>query len=292
MEELKAKKKSVVVEYLILTIAIIFVAMDIHFFRIPNNFVPGGCSGIGILLGGLIKGISTTNVISILTLAFLLIGWIFLGKNLGIKTTYCTLLYTGVLELLNLIAPIDKPLLGDKTLELIISCSIACIGTAFVLKNGGSTGGTEIIAIIIRKYTKTDISSAMVFVDILIAGGSFFLLDPIVGVYSILYLLIKSFGVQFAVDSINSRKNLMIITTHPEEVEEYIMKEIVRGATEWEACGVFTDTKKKVVVTVVNKYQAAKIRAFAKKVDPQSFIIINDCHEIYGNGFLNITDNF
>lgn len=286
------KKKQIVREYILMFLGTAILSLDMHIIKIPNNFVPGGGSGIGVILGTLFEGINTSTIISILNLGFLILGWIFLGKKLGIKTIFCSLLYIGFLELWDFVIPVNGPMTSDRMLELIITVFVSSVGTALVLKNGGSTGGTEIVALIIKKFTKSDISVAMICTDIVIVFVAFFVIDVESGLYSLVCLFLKAFGTQVVVDAINNRKSITIITTHPVEIGDYITKKLVRGATEWNANGVFTDSNKKMIMTVVSKYQAAKISSYAKTVDPEAFIIINDCHQIYGKNFLDIHDEF
>lgn len=283
-------RKKIAGDYTLLTLGALLTALGVHFFKIPNNFSTGGFSGLGMLLGHLMQGLDTSTVISLLNIASLLFGFIFLGKSLGIKTIYCTLVYAGAIQLLDMVAPMNTPFTDDRMLELFFSFFLGSAGAAIVFKKGGSTGGTDIIALIIRKYFKSDISAALLCADLLIVLASFAVFDVKTGFYSLLGLLLKSFGVQMVIDAINKKKSLMIVTTHADEVSKYITENIHRGATEWKGSGVFTDDSRSVILTALSPYQAAKVSAYAKKADPNAFIIVNNTHEIYGKGFMNMSE--
>lgn len=290
LSEVIMNKKKVTLDYVILALGSILTALGVHFFKIPNNFSTGGFSGLGMLLGKLIQGIDTSTVISLLNIGSLIFGFLFLGKSLGIKTIYCTLIYAGVVQLLGIIAPMNTPFTDDRMLELFFSFFLGSAGAAIVFKKGGSTGGTDIVALIIRKYFKSDISAALLGADLLIVLASFAVFDIKTGFYSLLGLLLKSFGVQTVIDAMNKKKSLMIVTTHADEISKFITDNVHRGATEWRGNGVFTDDSRSVILTALSPYQAAKVSAYAKKVDPNAFIIVNNTHEIYGKGFMNMSE--
>ena len=289
-------KKAGVKTYAIMTLGAIIEAFAVHFFKIPNNFSAGGVSGLGILIGKLFQGtslevIDTSTVIWILNILFLVVGWIFLGKKLGVKTIYCTLVYAFVLELLGLVWKMDAPFTNDTFLELILSFVIESIGIAFVVRNGGSTGGTSIIALILHKYSKINFGISTMMTDFIIVGATFFIFDVRTGLYALVGLALKSFCSQLVMDALNRRKNLMIVTTHPEEISHFINENVHRGATKWQGRGTFTDDDRTVIISVMTNYQAAKVSAYSKKVDPHAFIIINNTHEIYGKGFMTLDDD-
>lgn len=283
-------KKKVIFDYVILALGSIITALGVHFFKIPNNFSTGGFSGLGMLLGELIQGLNTSTVISLLNIGSLAFGFIFLGKMLGLKTIYCTLIYAGVIQLLGAVAPMDIPFTDDRMLELLFSFFLGSAGSAIVFKKGGSTGGTDIIALIIRKYFKSDISAALLCADMLIVLASFAVFDIKTGFYSLLGLLLKSFGVQIVIDAMNKKKSLIIVTTNADEIAKFITEVVHRGATEWKGHGVFTEDSRSVILTALSPYQAAKVSNYAKKVDPNAFIIVNNTHEIYGKGFMNMSE--
>lgn len=293
-DEQKSKNiRDTVVNFAILTLGSIIVACAIYFFKLPNNFLTGGFSGLGMILGVYIKGISTSTIIWIINIVFLIIGWIVLGKSIGIRTIYCTLVYSCFLELLDLCRIEEKitlPFTSDIILELLFACLIEALGLAIVIKNGGSTGGTVIVALIVKKFGKVDIGSAMVYADIAIVGATFFIFDAKTGMYSLVGLGIKSIGVKLFTNAMNNRKSMTIVTTHPDEITTFITENVHRTATRWTGTGAYTNDGRTVILAVVSSKQAVKVSAYARKIDPDSFVVVNTTHEIYGNGFMKISD--
>lgn len=280
------RAKSVTLDFLMLTAGAILTAAGVYFFKIPNGFSTGGFSGLSILLGKIFPVVNTSVFVTVLNLLSLIIGFAFLGFGMGWRTIYCTLLYTGFVNLFEWIYPMSAPLTDEIVLELVFASLLGAIGAALTFKCGGSTGGTDIIALVFRKYTSADISSSIMIADGLIVAASFFVFDIRTGLCSVIGMLIKSSLVQMVVDSLNRRKSLMLITSAPKEIISYITDTLHRSATVWEAHGAFTDETRSVIFTAMTTYQASKLRAYARTVDEHAFVTINKTSEIYGKGFL------
>ncbi len=278
---------AVVSEFLMLTAGSVITAAGVYFFKMPNHFSMGGFSGLSILLGELLS-VNTSLLVTILNLLSLAVGFLFLGWGVGGKTVYCTLLYTAMVNVFEWLCPIEAGtnLTGEIVLELIAASLLGAVGAGLLFKCGGSTGGTDILALVVRKFTSADISICMMAADGLIVGASFFVFDVKTGICSVIGMLIKTSLVQTVVDSLNRRKSLMIITTAPHEITHYITETLHRSATIWEAQGAFTDSSRAVIFSAMTTYQAAKLRDFAKTVDEHAFVTINKTSEIYGKGFL------
>ncbi len=285
----KQQGKALAGDFLLLTAGAVITAVSVYFFKMPNGFSTGGFSGLSIILGELVETIDTSTFVTVTNLLSLVLGFIFLGFGMGWKTIYCTLVYTGMVNVFGLMAPkitYGQNITGELVLELFLASLLGAIGAALNFKSGGSTGGTDIIALIVRKYTSADISACMMVADGLIVAASFFVFSPSVGLCSAVGMLIKSYLVQTVADGLNRKKSLMIITSAPKEIINYITNTLHRSATLWDAHGAFTDASKVVIFTAMTPYQAAKIKDFAKTVDEQAFVTISQTSEIYGKGFL------
>ena len=284
-------KSKLIKDIIMMTAGTLISAFGVHFFKIPNNFSTGGMSGISIILGNLIEGISPATFILILNIIFMILGFAFVGKDFGWKTIYCSVLFSGAVQLLDIIVPMTKPFTDQRMLELAFAGIIPAVGTAMTFKYGGSTGGTDIIAMILRKHIKSDISISMMIADAIIAASTIFFINVETGLYSILGMLLKSFMVQAAIGVINRRKTLLIITSKPDEVQEYITKTLHRGATVWNASGAFTHENQTVLFVAMTPYQAAEVRDYTKKIDDRAFVTVLDSNEVYGKGFMSFSDN-
>ena len=285
--------KKVVFEYLMITLGAFLVAAGDYIFKFPNNFSSGGIAGLSVIIHYVFPTISSSTYTLIFNIILLIIGFIFLGKQFGVRTIYCTLCFSIFLEIFELVFPLTGlilPLTGDKLLELMFSVIIPSIGIALAFKYGGSTGGTDIPAMIVRKKTNADISISLFIVDAVITAITFFVIDIQTGLYSMFGLVIKSFVVQTATNLLGKKKGLLIITEKPDLVSQYITDKIHRSATIWSAQGSYTHEQRTVLFAVMTSYQAAQVKAYAHSIDDKAFVTMLSSSEIYGKGFKSFND--
>lgn len=274
-------------EYVVMTAAIILIGFAFHLFNFPNNFALGGVSGLSVLLSQLLP-LSPADFVMIANLVLLVVGFIFIGRGFGIRTVYCTVLLSLVLEALERFLPISASLTENPLLDLFFAVFLAAIGQAVIFNFGGSTGGTDIVGMIIRKYIKIDIGKAILAADILVVGATFFIFDIKTGLYSLLGTLLAMLIIDTSIESLNLSKYFLIVTDKPEDIEKFIVEKLERGATRWEASGSFTKDKKTMILVVMNRREARKLRDSIKKIDPNAFILVSDTSDIIGNGFKSI----
>ena len=272
--------------WLILNIGVLMLAVGIYFFQAPNGFAPGGISGVSIILARLLgQAIPQSVLLTAMNVLILIIGVIILGKECGFLTFYCAILYSVESMLLEYFIPLSGPLTDQPLLELIYSVSLTGIGGAIVFKCNASSGGTDIVALILRKYTNLNTGTALLLADLAVAISSIFIYDIKTGLFSMLGLFAKVFLIDDILDSLSMCKAFTIITTKSEEIREYIMTEMKHGATMHKAEGAYSREEKQVIITVCRHTEALKLRRKVKQIDPESFIIITKTSEIMGKGF-------
>lgn len=274
-------------EYLIMTVGVILLTVGVFYFKIPNGFSTGGVSGVATVLGS-VTPISPATYIFALNVILLLLGFLVLGKETGIRTAYCSLLFSGLTEVLDMIAPIDQPFTDQPLLELIYAMLLTSIGSAMIFNCSASSGGTDIIALILKKFTSLDVGKALLAVDFLIASSSFIVFGVKIGLFSLLGLFAKAFIVDTVIDSLNSCKYFVVITGKPDEINEYILKTLHHGATVVEAEGAYTHENKVMIHTVCKRVEAIRLRKKVYELDPHSFVIVTTSSEIIGRGFRGV----
>ena len=270
--------------FLFMNLGCILLAVGVYFFKIPNGFATGGVTGIGTLLAKLTP-ISAGLWIWILNVLLLIIGFIFLGKDTGVKTVYCSMFYSALTYLFEFLTPLTSPLSDQPFMELIYAMLLTAIGSAMIFNSGSSSGGTDIIALVMKKYTTLDIGKSLLFTDFLIAASSFFVFGTKAGLFSLLGLFSKAFIVDSVIESLNTCKYFIVITSKRSEISEYIIKVIHHGATVNEVIGEYTQEKKYMIHTVCRRAEAVTLRSRIKQIDPHAFIIITTSSEIIGRGF-------
>lgn len=273
-------------EFLLLTLGAALVSVGVYFFKFPNHFSMGGVSGLSVLLGKVFPSLSPGTFNSIVNTLFLVLGFIFLNKNFGLKTVYCSLVYTGLIQLLEWLYPLSAPLTTNRMLEAFFAILLPALGSGILFNLNASTGGTDIAAMILKRFSGMDVGTALLFSDVLIAAAALFVFDIETGLFSLLGLALKSILVDSVVESMNRRKMLNIITSHPDIACEYITKVLGRGATIWEGKGAYTHETHWVVLTVLSRNQAVLLRRYLRAEDPSAFFLASNSSEIFGKGFL------
>ena len=174
---------------------------------------------------------------------------------------------------------------GDAMLDLVFAVFLPALGAAIVFDIGASTGGTDIVALILAKYTSMEIGKALMVSDILIVLAAAVRFGMGTGLYCILGLIGKSFVVDGAIENIRLRKVCTIMTANPQPILDFIIHDMNRSATVEKAYGAYTHHELSVLVTVLTRRQALQLRNFLRENDPHSFITIVNSSEIIGKGF-------
>ncbi len=282
------KLKIILKEYTIITLSILAMAIGIYFFKFPYNFAFGGVTGYATMIGAL-TNLTATRFSNIANMVLLVVGFICIGKSFGIKTIYASIELTIILELLERFVPLSGPLTDQPFLEMVLAVSIPSVATGILFNIGASSGGTDILAMILKKYTKSnELGIMFIAVDVLAVIMSFFVFDIKTGLFSALGLVGKSFIIDGAIESINLCKCFTIVCDAPEPICEYIINNLHRSATIYEAKGAFAHNKKTIILTTMKRSQAVKLRNYIKRIDPSSFMMITNSSEIIGKGFQNV----
>lgn len=281
------KKRSKFKDFLVMTLGSLLVAFGVYFFKIPNGFATGGVTGIGTILAK-ITPISAGIWIWGLNIVLLIIGFIFLGRGNGIKTVYCSMFYSAVTYLLEIVVPLNAPLTNQPLLELVYAMLLTSIGAAMIFNVDASSGGTDIAALILKKYTSIDVGKALLVVDFLVASSSFIIFNVQTGLFSLLGLFSKAFIVDGVIENLNVCKYFIVITEKREEISRYIIENLHHGVTASVVTGEFTNEEKVMLHTVCKRIEAVRLRKEIKNIDPHAFVIITSSSEIIGRGFRDI----
>lgn len=279
---MKAKAR----EVLLLILGTALVALGVYFFKFPNNYSTGGVTGIAVILSSLFPTVSSSTFTSVINIASLVLGFVFLNRGFGIRTIFCTLLFSAMLAGLEWLYPMTHPLTNQKMLELFFAVILPSLGAAILFNLDSSTGGTDILAMILKKYTSMDIGKALLYVDVLITAATLIVINIETGLYSLLGLVLKSVMVDMVIESFNRRKSFMLVTSCPDEVCTYITHQLHRSATYWKGEGAYSHQDKWVVLTALSRAQAVALRQYLKGIDPHAFMLITNSSEIFGKGFL------
>ena len=279
--------KSKLKNFSLLTISTLIMAVGIYFFKFANNFTFGGITGIAVLVAKFLP-ISASDFSFVVNILLLIIGWIVLGQSFAEKTAYSTILLSVSLSLLERIYPMSHPLTNEPLLELIFAILLPALGSAILFNIGASSGGTDVIAMILKKYTSVDIGKGLMISDLIFTLAGFLVFNVETGLYSLFGLIMRSALIDNFIESFNRSKYFHVVTSNATCICDFIQNDLQRGATIVNATGAFTGDDKYIILTVLSPSQAVKLRNFIKEHDPKAFLLVSNTSEIIGKGFHSV----
>ena len=273
--------------FFLLTASTLLMAFGTYFFKFTNNFTFGGITGLAVLVAK--TGLMSAGDFNLVASMILLIaGLIILGKEFAARTAYCSILLSIALSVMERLWPLSEPLTSQPMLELCFAIALPALGSAVLFNIGSSSGGTDIIAMILKIYSSFDIGRALMISDAVITTASFFVFDIETGLYSFLGLAIRSFMIDNFIESFNLSKYFNVVCDHPEPICDFIVHTLGRSASVCLAKGAYSGKDKYLILTALNRVQAVKLRNFIKNEEPDAFILISNTSEIIGKGFHSI----
>lgn len=280
-----SKIKTVIKEYIWITAGALLVALGVYFFKFPNNFSTGGVTGISMLVAHFTTLFSPSRLVLIINMLLLIVGFIFVGKSFAFKTVYASMLMSLSLNVFEKIFPMSAPLTNEPLLELCFAVGLPALGSAILFNLSASTGGTDIVAMILKKYTSLNIGTALFIADAVIVGCTFIVFGPQTGLFAALGLVTKSSLVDSVIEGVNAQKYFFIVTTKPDEICKYINETLHKGATVWHAEGAYTHDDRSIILAVMSRGHAVSTRKAIKQIDEHAFSVISNSSEIIGKGF-------
>lgn len=271
--------------FLLMNIGTLFVAVNVHFFLSPNNLATGGVSGMSILLNHVFPGMSIGLFMVLVNIVLFIVGISVLGFSFGAKTVYTSFALSFYVWALEWLAPLQQPLSDDILIQLIIGQCIAACGMALVFHQNASTGGTDIIAMILNKYFSIDVGRGVLISDLAIASSSALIFGPEVGMYAFFGVILNGLVIDYMLQQLNTNKEVVIISRQSEEIKLFIVEELGRGATVHTATGAFTSDHKEVITTILGRKDYTKLKKYIGIIDEKAFITVHNMNEILGQNF-------
>jgi uncharacterized membrane-anchored protein YitT (DUF2179 family) len=260
------------------------IALNIHFFLSPNKVGTGGTSGAGIVLAQFMD-LPVGVIMFTLDMLLFILGLILIGPSFGLKSVFASTTLSGMVWGLEVFHPLQNPIGHDVLIQIVIGTLIGAIGVAMIFNQGASAGGTGVLAKIIHKFTGLELGRAVLASDILIVLASAWFFGLQVGLYAFFGLLLKGIMIDRTLQFFNESKEVVIISEHSEDIKEFIVGDLERGATVHSAKGAFSDDQKEVITTIVGRKDFSKLKAHIQSTDQKAFITVHSMNEIWGNNF-------
>jgi len=276
--------KQTIKEYILTAIGTFIVAFGVYYFLVPENLATGGVAGLAIVINNYVPfSISTINFV--LNIILLIIGFLFIGSEFGGKTIFSVMIFSLSMFIMEKAYPAQQPVTDEILLNLICGIVISAMGLSVVFNQNASTGGTDIIAKIFNKYFNLDMGTGLMAADIIVVVSALFTYGLKTGIVGAFGWFLNGIVVNYFIDGLSIKREVVIITKKPIEVKNFIITKIDRGVTAYKAEGGYTNEEKDVIVTTVAKNEYFVLKKELKKLDPDAFVIVRNVHEVIGFGF-------
>ncbi|MGG4166678.1 YitT family protein [Rossellomorea vietnamensis] len=260
------------------------IALNIHFFLSPNKVGTGGTSGAGIVLSQFMD-LPVGVIMFTLDMLLFILGLLLIGPGFGLKSVFASLSLSGMVWGLEVFHPLQTPFGHDVLIQIVIGTLIGAIGVAMIFNQGASAGGTGVLAKVIHKFTGLELGRAVLASDVLIVLASAWSFGLQVGLYAFFGLLLKGMMIDRTLQFFNENKEVVIISEHSDDIKEFIVGDLERGATVHSAKGAFSDDQKEVITTIVGRKDFSKLKTYIQSTDEKAFITVHSMNEIWGNNF-------
>jgi uncharacterized membrane-anchored protein YitT (DUF2179 family) len=272
-------------DYLFITIGLLIVALSIHLFMVPNNFVAGGISGLAIVINYLSPNLPVGLIMLISEVFLFTLGIFTIGKHFGARTIFSSFTLSGLIWLLEIVYPINEPLMSELFIQLLVGMVMSAIGMAIVFKHNASTGGTDITAKILNKYFHIDLGKGVLLCDLAVTLSAFLVFPFEIVVYGLAGIMMNGLIIDIILNKFKEKKEITIITDDNARVKDFIMHSLEKGATIYIAKGAYTNNQKEAITTVLNKGEYIRLKKYMIEHDINAFITVNDLSETFGLGF-------
>ena len=291
-----SKVLSVLWDYFLMSLGTLIFVMAWTTFLIPNSLASGGLTGLTTILEYATNGKIPMDVTyALLNVVLLVAGFLFLGKAFGFKTIYVIALSSLLFWLLpnyfpNLVV-VDPNL--DKIMVVLIGGAMESIGIGMILLRGGSTGGTDIVAMILNKYWPISPGKVYLYSDIFIVSSLLLIPAESGGglvnmIYAYVVMLTFSFGVDYVLLGNKSSVQLLVFSKKYKEIADHIIYDVQRGVTALQSVGWYSQKESKVLLIILRKYQMNEVINEIKRIDKDAFVSVSAANSVYGEGFEEI----
>ncbi len=271
--------------FLLINVGLLIMAFGLILFLEPADLAVGGVTGFAMVFVKYFPGFSLGIIMGIMNAVLFVVAFIFVGADFGGYTIYCSF---GLSAMVGVLQPIlDRGMIipDDLMLTLIMGIFIQGVGMAIVFYGGASTGGTDIVAKIVNKYTGMEIGKALFLSDVLIVLAAGFAFNIKLGLYAFLGILMNGLIIDKVIAGFNTKVNVSIISKNHAKIAEYIQKDLDRGVTYVKSVGGYTKKDIDMLNVVLSKKQYLMLDRKIVSIDPEAFMTMHYVHEVRGFGF-------
>ena len=260
------------------------IALGLVIFFVPNKIAPGGVTGIATVLHYLFN-IRVGILVLAINIPLFLIAIKILGKKVGLKTLWGILTLSLLIELLSKLNPV---ITENYFLATIYGGALAGLGLGVVFRFGGTTGGTDLIAAILNRYFPSiSMGKGLLIIDAFVISMAGIVFNAELALYAMIAIFVQSKIIDFVQEGLDYTKSVIIVSNNSDEIADAIMKELGRGVTGLKGYGAYSGKKKNVLLITISRAEITKLKNIIFDVDNKAFVILNNAHEVLGEGFKN-----
>ncbi len=302
-------------DMVLIFIGSLIVSAGFVFFINPYNFVPGGVYGMGIVMHNIFPSVQVGTFGYMFDVPLLIAGIMIFGRQFGGRTLFAACLIPGMMNIISAMAypsqealqALDPAVLLNGSINLSDHLMLACIlggvclgvGLGLVVRSDATTGGTDIIAMMLNRFFKIKFSNGVLIADSCVVLAGLVVIGFGIGIegeaesggwllslYSLICIFVASRVIDYAIDGASYDKLLFIISnSHSEELREYIIHDMDRSATYLKASGMYSRDDKEMIFLVISRREVAQVQRKIKEIDPLAFLVVTDAYDTYGEGF-------
>ena len=271
--------KEKIIDYAMITIGITIVAGAVFFFMIPSNVSVGSIAALAMIFARSVR-LSISTLTFIMNVALLIFGYVFIGKEFGIKTVYCTLLLPVILGVFETLFPNNVSITNDQTLDVVCYICVVSIGQAMLFVRNASSGGLDIVGKFLNKYFHMELGKAVALTGMVVALLSLLVSDLKTVILSVLGTYFGGILLDHFIFGTTIKKRVCIISKKENEILDFILNELHSGATKYHAYGTYSDSRYTEINTIVDKNEYLKLMNYITQIDPAAFVTVYAVNEM------------
>ena len=268
-------------EWVKITIGIFLISIGVYFFLVPSEVIFGSVSGLSFVISQVIP-VPMSIIAFILNMALLVVGYIIIGKEFGTKTIYTSMLLPVFLWIFEHIFPVQGSITNNNIYDLMLYILIVALGQAILFNVNASSGGLDVVAKIINKYTHMEIGKACTIAGFVTAASAIIVYDFGTMVVSLLGTYLNGLVVDYFIEGFNKKKRVCIVSESHEEIKDYILNTMHRGVTVYPCIGGYDQKEKVELLTIVTKYEYKQLLHYLQTANFQAFVTVSTVNEVVG----------
>lgn len=266
-------------DFLIITAGTVMISIAVFVFMVPSNVTVGSVSALALVISNFIP-LPVSVITLIANIILLVIGYFLIGRDFAFKTVYATILFPVLLRVLEVLFPDFQSITQDPFLDMLGYIFVVGVGLAMLFTCNASTGGIEVVAILMNKYLRMDLGKAMSISGMLVAFSSVICFDKKTVFLSVLGTYLGGLILDHFIFGMNIKRRVCIISVYVDQITDFILHDLHSGASLYDAIGAYDNTVRREIVTIVDNTEYKKLMDYVKKTDPKAFITVYSVNEI------------